>query len=594
MAGVDIITLDNFADKMPRWDPQASNQLYALVDMGSNGIRFSISDLSPPRARLLRCVYRERAAISLFDALGDALSLPEDTIRAVAAALARFRSIALDSFAVPLSHVSVFATEAVRRASNAASLLDAIAAAAPGLRVQVLAPEVETLFGSAGARSGFASARGLFLDLGGGSVQMTYVDTAAGEGYEVEAARAGRSLPFGAARLIRVLEAAATDAEARASEEAGLRDGMAAAFRALEERFPSLAEAARRGEGVDVYLCGGGFRGYGSMLMHSDPLQPYPIPLIGGYTVPGSRFAQTARMRRANGEAEGKVFGMSKRRRRQFPAIATVVEALIAALPPIRSVTFCAGGNREGALALKLPPAVREADPLPLLRDIGPLPDGGLGSEDERRAAEASVLECLMTAVPADLDLSPSSATATVYSLGLGPVFARGIWLRAGEDASANAAHALHDAVFRDPSFPGLTHLRRAVLGLTSCARWGGSLAPADRERQRNLKALADGASSGAAFWARYIGASAAALARVVPAWPRTGGPIEAIRFNAKANNKGDKVELTIEIHPLAAMGIDLSDLEDLFKDVAKDKKDGSGKKKKFIELVVKAREMAI
>jgi retrograde regulation protein 2 len=31
---VDIITLDNLAQKMPRWDPAATNQLYALVDMG--------------------------------------------------------------------------------------------------------------------------------------------------------------------------------------------------------------------------------------------------------------------------------------------------------------------------------------------------------------------------------------------------------------------------------------------------------------------------------------------------------------------------------------------------------------------------------
>lgn len=31
---VDIITLDNLGQKMPRWDPAATNQLYALVDMG--------------------------------------------------------------------------------------------------------------------------------------------------------------------------------------------------------------------------------------------------------------------------------------------------------------------------------------------------------------------------------------------------------------------------------------------------------------------------------------------------------------------------------------------------------------------------------
>ncbi len=35
MASVaDIITLDNFQQKMPTWDPDSPNQLYALVDMG--------------------------------------------------------------------------------------------------------------------------------------------------------------------------------------------------------------------------------------------------------------------------------------------------------------------------------------------------------------------------------------------------------------------------------------------------------------------------------------------------------------------------------------------------------------------------------
>jgi hypothetical protein len=31
---VDIITLDNLEQKLPRWDPDNNNHLYALVDMG--------------------------------------------------------------------------------------------------------------------------------------------------------------------------------------------------------------------------------------------------------------------------------------------------------------------------------------------------------------------------------------------------------------------------------------------------------------------------------------------------------------------------------------------------------------------------------
>jgi retrograde regulation protein 2 len=31
---VDIITLDNLDEKLPRWNPAGSSHLYALVDMG--------------------------------------------------------------------------------------------------------------------------------------------------------------------------------------------------------------------------------------------------------------------------------------------------------------------------------------------------------------------------------------------------------------------------------------------------------------------------------------------------------------------------------------------------------------------------------
>jgi retrograde regulation protein 2 len=222
----------------------------------------------------------------------------------------------------------------MRRAQNAASMLDAIRAEA-GLSVQILAPEVETLFGAVGARSGFADVKGLFLDLGGGSVQMTYMDTCAArreaaasatgepsQGYEMAAATAGQSLPFGAARLIRVLDGA--DAEVRASETSKLRLGMREAFENLRRRFDSLAETVLQiqndedgAAGLDIYLCGGGFRGYGSMLMHNDPIQPYPVPSVGSYTVSGALFRQIEKMVDINQTYDGKIFGMSKRRRAQ-------------------------------------------------------------------------------------------------------------------------------------------------------------------------------------------------------------------------------------------------------------------------------------
>lgn len=575
-----------------------------MIIKKSNGIRFSISDLAPPKSRLLRCIYRERAAISLFDALGSSsssssppgnvpLTFPPETIRLVAQTLARFCSIAVDDYGVPTENITVFATEAMRRAQNATAMLDAIREAAPVLRVQILTPEVETLFGSMGARSGFVDVKGLFLDLGGGSVQMTYMDTYAarreaaaggGEAYEIAAAMAGESLPFGAARLIRVLETADTDVQV--AEKSSLQQGMREAFEKLRRRFPGLTDisASASGkhtssEGIDIYLCGGGFRGYGSMLMHNDPVQPYPVPLIGTYAVSGSFFGQTKEMTKVNKTYEGKIFGMSKRRRAQFPAIVAVVDALIDAVPPIRSVTFCTGGNREGALVMKLPRAIRESNPLGL---IGvPLPMSGSTSLGDEAAVVQSVVTTLQMALP------PTEAL-TVFSIGTAPLFARQIWVNSGEDGDANASAALHDVVTRDPSCPGLTHLARAVLGLTLCARWGSSLGPIDQQLRSSLRALLDAADADAAFWADYIGAVAAVMTSVVPAWPRAAKRLEeAIRFQATSDTDGKKqtVDLRVSVNPDAVRGLSLQDLEALFKSVGKSNDGKKGSKKVHVQI---------
>ncbi|MEX1652447.1 universal stress protein, partial [Streptomyces pseudovenezuelae] len=113
---------------------------------------------------------------------------------------AEFHRIAV-SHGVPQEQFYVFATEAMRRADNAADMLSAIADATNGIGVQILEPAVETLCGAVmGSRSGFVGVPGgaLFLDLGGGSVQMTWVDTDV-DGYETKAATTGTSMGYGAA-----------------------------------------------------------------------------------------------------------------------------------------------------------------------------------------------------------------------------------------------------------------------------------------------------------------------------------------------------------------------------------------------------------
>lgn len=511
----------------------------------SNGIRFSISDLSPPRTRLLKCIYRERAAISLFDALNASSSLhfPDETIQLVSRTLARFNTIAVDEYGVPPNQVRVFATEAMRRAQNATAMLEAIRAASPGLSVYILAPPVETLFGAVGARSGFVDVKGLFLDLGGGSVQMSYWDSYSAKAGarggtpspEVVAALSGQSLPFGAARLIKLLDTDDTDVQVAATSQ--LQSGMSEAFQTLCATFPTLdatvaaveqIEGKRDGRdqlGVDVYLCGGGFRGYGSILMHTHPISPYPIPSIGSFTVSGEVFGRTRDMLQVNNSFDGKIFGMSKRRRAQFPAIVAVVDALLATVPMIRSVTFCSGGNREGALMLSLPPNIREANPLMCFEDVA---RNIMSTPGQRYASVHDVLDTLRSAFPLDVDLA---ATNTVFGLRLGPLYVNQIWTRLGSDADTNASAALHDAVSSQEQ-PGLTHLARAVLGVTLCARWGASLAPIDEQLHRNLRALMKSADPDSTFWADYTGAVTRAMALLIRRWPRSKqAMVETVRY---------------------------------------------------------------
>ncbi|RSM13380.1 hypothetical protein CEP52_001896 [Fusarium oligoseptatum] len=554
-AAPDIITLDNLSQTLTPWNPEGESQLYAIVDMGSNGIRFSITSLAPPFTRLLRPIYSTRAPISLFDALtttSKGLVFPPETINAVASTLARFQEVALQ-YGVPTRHITILATEAMRRADNAADMLEAIASKTGGLRVSILEPAVETLFGAImGSRSGLASVDGgaLFLDLGGGSVQMTWVDTSKAN-YEIEAARAGVSLPFGAARLIRVLHEQPADVQA--AEISKLQSGMQEAYANLCYRFPALdAIRAARMQGrdarVNVFMCGGGFRGYGSMLMHNDAVKPYPISSTKGYTAPGSLFSQVQRMRKINDEYDGRIFGLSRRRRQQFPAIATVIEAFLATVPNVGNVTFCGGSNRQGALMMKLPLEIRESDPLNVLAAV---------MAEEKPIFDA-VLDVLTNAFPKEVDF--------FYSAD-----------------HNNTSFVLHHAITRDADAPGLSHTSRALLALSTSARWGGNLGPLEAQLHQSLSDLLENRHRDAPFWASYTGAVAGLIAMALPVPPRTADEVKkAITIKShikKAEDKKDRIMLTIGVASANTEGVSLEDLADRVEGAAK--KNG-GKKPRF------------
>jgi retrograde regulation protein 2 len=333
-----------------------------------------------------------------------------------------------------------------------------------------------------------------------------------------------------------------------------LKQNMADTFAKMVERFPGLKRQVESDKGVKIYFCGGGFRGYGSILKHTHPVQPYPIPDIGGFTVSGKRFCQVEEMLRVNETQSGKIFGMSKRRREQFPAIAAVVQALVDAIPKISTVTFCAGGNRDGVLYVKLPQGARDQHPLGLL-------PGGLDISD---AAVNQWVSKILSALPGDR----VPEVVTDHLLGY---LVKNTWINLGSADGVNAAKAIHNPLSGViASLPGLTHEVQAVISLTLCARWGNSLGPVDKALFKNLQALL---GEEKAWWCGYIGALLRSMAAIYPVFPQ-GGEEVTMDFRAEwsksLGKKGKKEGVLLRYRLPGDVPHNLQEIEEYFEDCGK------------------------
>ena len=158
-------------------DPSPLSDHYrAIVDMGSNGIRYSITDLSPATCRIMPTIYQDRTGISLYDAqwsTGQKAAIPDSTISDVVRSLLRFKRTCKD-FGVKDEHVRILATEATRQAINSEDYRAKIRSST-GWTVEMLPKEEEGRVGAMGVVSSFSTVKGLMMDLGGGSTQITWL-----------------------------------------------------------------------------------------------------------------------------------------------------------------------------------------------------------------------------------------------------------------------------------------------------------------------------------------------------------------------------------------------------------------------------------
>ncbi|KAF1985396.1 Ppx-GppA-domain-containing protein [Aulographum hederae CBS 113979] len=477
--------------------------LRAIVDMGSNGIRFSITDLSPATARTMPAIYQDRAGISLYSSqwsTGSKQPIPQKTITGIVHAFQRFVGTCRD-FGVPESNIRVVATEATRVALNSEDFIGQIKKAT-SLTVELLPKVDEGRIGAFGIASSFTSVKGLVMDLGGGSTQITWMIT---ENGHVKISEKGSvSMPYGAAALSIRLEEADKN-----GTHAVLRKEIVSNFKTAIKDIdlpPELKDSLK--EGLSLYLSGGGFRGWGFVLMSQHPVSPYPIPIINGFTTTPAAFHDTETVKAAvesyhtSGDTTT-IFRVSHRRASQVPAVAFLVSCLAEALPTIKTVHFCQGGVREGSLYSTLDPSTRSQDPLAIATAASSPPP----SVPKLIAFFKSAIPSKLLSFPSSL-LTDALLTAFTNSLHTHAPLPKDLRAVSGLRATTSGPLA---------AVHGVDHLDRAALALLLCERWGGrpALSPNDESFYTRLMALVGPA---AAWWCGYLGRIGALLGTVFPA----------------------------------------------------------------------------
>lgn len=437
--------------------------------------------------------------------------ISQEIIEQVVDRLERFKTTC-DDFRVPPGNIHVLATEATRTAPNSDEFRARIKART-GWEVRMLSKEEEGRIGALGIASSSHSVAGLAMDLGGGSTQITWVMEE--DGVVSTSPLGSFSFPYGAAALkLRLDEARRQggDAEAKLKEEMTRNFQDAYARLQLPER---LVEAAKRSGTFDLYLCGGGFRGWGYMLMNQSTVNPYPIPIINGYRARREDFHDTASVLETVSDSDVLVFGVGKRRASQIPAVAVLVNVIMDALPAITHIQFCQGGVREGFLFDRLPQEIRAEHPL--LAATSPYAP----------PSAKAIRDLLLQALPSSRSPKESLEAPESFNISLITALANMLYAHSQVHRASQSAAAVHSTTTGIlASINNLTHVDRALLALILCERWEGDLPPTDQTYHHQLSRCV---SAQEAWWCQYLGRVAALIGDVYPAGrvPETGERIQ-------------------------------------------------------------------
>lgn len=266
----------------------------------------------------------------------------------------------------------------------------------------------------------------------------------------------------------------------------------------------AMVERAKNEGGFPLYLSGGGFRGWGYLLLYMSQIhgRHYPISLINGFSAPREKFEDVERLKKVARQAE-KIFRVSDRRRAQVPAVAFLVNVLAQALPHgIQRAHFCQGGLREGILFRELPQDIRDDDPIEV------------ATEKYAHKSADAMSDLILAAIPKPQEGGRSFPSA--ISKHVIHAFANVLYVHSPmskETASTAALYSTSTGIMS--STHGVTHEDRALLALILQERYEGELPPREEQFKESLQAIL---TPELTWWTRYIGALGLMISKVYPA----------------------------------------------------------------------------
>ncbi|MCU0317597.1 MAG: hypothetical protein MUC92_13510 [Fimbriimonadaceae bacterium] len=287
-------------------------RLFAAADIGSNTVHLLVAEPTPTG---LRRVVNESVWLNLGEVVGREGHVPKKLADELVSTLSRFKAITNEH---KVAEFYVFATEAMRRATNHDELLDRISREA-NVRVEIISPRREADLSVNGLQLDCSLAGPcLMVEAGGGSVQVALL-------YDGKL-EAEKSLPLGTGALI-----AKSGLQQPASETQVLKT-IEIIDQALDE-VRDLAHADR------VIACGGVARGIVRAL-HPDGDPTLAIQDLEYLAWDAQRLTSEQITRR---------YGVKHRRAMTLLPGCLVYHALLASFA-IPSMTVSNYGVREGAV----------------------------------------------------------------------------------------------------------------------------------------------------------------------------------------------------------------------------------------------------